>query len=77
MPNRTIYTVWVDGTPTAATNFEAAAETWDRLTLGQSVPGGISIQEYDSQDNCYRDGWLLHVHEDRSVYIHPRALTTT
>jgi hypothetical protein len=73
----TMITTWVDGTPTRhGADFEAAAQAWDAATsaLGHSVPGGISIQIRDAAGILVRDGWLLHVHNDGTVYVHPRAL---
>lgn len=74
---RTVLTTYVDGFPTAhGDDFEAAATQWcvDSATAGRSVPGGISIQQFNADDIMVRDGWLIHVHNDGTVYVHPRGL---
>lgn len=56
-----------------------AAREWDAATfnLGKSVPGGVAVSTY--QGVSYepgllqmRDGWIVHVHEDGTVFINPR-----
>ena len=54
--------------------FEDAARFWDGETFAAPAPfGGIAVQEFDGEI-MVRDGWLLHVGTDRSVYINPRMV---
>jgi len=52
--------------------FEDAASTWDRLTYhGPFRPGYIGVQEWQN-GYMVRDGYLIHVHTNGSVYVNPR-----
>ena len=73
----TKFHVYVDGAVETFETFERAAAQWDAVThkLGRSVPGGIAVQQWSDAGVMVRDGWLVHVHNDGTTYVHPRALT--
>ena len=75
----TVYRVYTEGALLySGPDLSEAARTWDAATfnLGRTVPGGIAVASYQGV-TCepgllqMRDGWILHVHEDGTVYIHP------
>lgn len=74
---RVVITTYVDGKPVyQGPDFDAAAGAWDSEThlSGRSLPGGISIQSFNAEGIMLRDGWLIHVHNDGTVYVSPRSL---
>jgi len=71
----TTFTTYADGDSLyKGTSLEDAIRTWDALTfsIGRPVAGGISVQSFDRAGIMVRDGWMLHVREDGTVYLHPR-----
>jgi hypothetical protein len=65
------YTVYVEGDAVARTEeLSVAVAEWDRRTYneGRSVPGGISVQEF-RDGLMVRDGWIMHVHDDGTVFL--------
>lgn len=71
---KTIYRTWVRGNLVyQGESLETAIRCWDAETynLARSVAGGISVQQF-LDDLMMRDGWILHVHEDGTVYLNPQ-----
>lgn len=71
---RTEYTTYVDGNPVYhGASLSDAARAWDKATVaaGQSVPGGVSVQSWNRHNMMVRDGWIMHVHNDGTVYLSP------
>lgn len=73
----TTYRTYVEGVlHYEGPNLPIAIRNWDRATFsaGKSVPGGISVATYEERSYGLlqlRDGWILHVHEDGTVYLNP------
>ena len=74
----TRYSVVVDGRTLLVTeSFEEAARMWDRETYLSAAPqGGIGVKSYQN-GYTVRDGWLVHVGTNGSVYINPSMYATT
>lgn len=86
----TVFRTYVEGSlKYSGPSLEKAARTWDREThrLGGSVPGGVAVATYETRGSDpsrpydsgllqLRDGWILHVHEDGTVYLNPNISTT-
>lgn len=75
----TEFTTYVAGDVTyKGPSLEEAIRTWDATTYHAPAPaGGISVQTWDyAGGTMIRDGWILHVREDGSVYLNPRLQTT-
>lgn len=73
METRKVFTTYVNGKMVySGDSQERAIRIWDAATysLGKSIPGGISVQEF-SGDLMVRDGWILHIHNDGTVYLNP------
>lgn len=53
-------------------SLETAIRVWDSETynLGKSVAGGVTVQQF-SGDVMVRDGWVMHVMEDGTVFLNP------
>lgn len=66
----TRFQVYVDGSHTEYATFEVAARAWNVSTFDRPVPGGISVQQFEA-GLMVRDGWLVHVHNDGTVYVNP------
>ena len=74
-----VYRTYVDGAlKYSGPDLGEAARAWDASTynLGKSVPGGVAVATY--QGVSYepgllqlRDGWILHVHDDGTVFLNP------
>lgn len=66
--------VRVKGKDTIFDNYEDAARFWDGETFMGSETfqsgDGIGIQEFHG-DTMVRDGWLLHIGSNGSIYISP------
>jgi hypothetical protein len=77
MPTQTVYRTYTEGKlEYTGDNLEAAIRTWDKAThaAGHSVPGGVAVAVYEPTTYGLlqlRDGWILHVHEDGTVYLNP------
>lgn len=77
---RTVYRTYVEGRLLyTGDSLEKAIAVWDRATYsaGRSVAGGVAVAAYKSYAHGLlqtRDGWILHVREDGTVYLHPRVL---
>lgn len=54
-------------------DIEKAIRSWDHATYDKAriVEGGIEVREYDAAHIMIRDGWLLHVNADGTVYMNP------
>lgn len=73
---RTVYRTYVEGRLLyTGDSLEKAITAWDRetYTMGRVTAGGVSVATYDDLLQV-RDGWILHVREDGTVYLHPRVL---
>ena len=76
----TVYRTYVEGQLLySGDSLEEAIRQWNAAThkLGHSVPGGVSVATYSEESYGplqLRDGWILHVHEDGTTYLHPRVL---
>lgn len=73
---RTVYRTYVEGRLLyTGDSLEKAIAVWDRetCTMGRVTAGGVSVATYDDLLQV-RDGWILHVREDGTVYLHPRVL---
>lgn len=75
----TVYRTYVEGAlHYSGPDLTEAARAWDAATfsLGRTVPGGIAVASYEGVTYepgllQLRDGWILHVHEDGTVFINP------
>jgi hypothetical protein len=66
-----VYTVHIGDVSQPFDSFEAAARFWDSQTWCQPAPvGGIGVQEFQ-HGVMVRDGWVVKVDSDGSVYINP------
>lgn len=71
MSVRKAYIVTAPGMMEEFSEYESAARHWDRSFFNVPAPvGGIMVQEY-RDDVMVRDGWVVKVSEDGSVYINP------
>jgi hypothetical protein len=58
-------------------DLQEAIRTWDATTFaeGRTVPGGVAVSTYEDlggpRQLQLRDGWILHVHEDGTVFLNP------
>lgn len=59
-------------------SLEAAIRKWDlrTYTTPHSMPGGISVQCFNTEGNMVRDGWILHVNRFGVVYLNPNLALT-
>lgn len=77
MTYQTVYTVVLDdeGSRYQGLDLEQAIRDWDLAThtAERVTPGGILVQTFDG-DTMVRDGWILHVRRDGTVYLHPRLI---
>lgn len=70
----TVYRTYLDGRLAyTGADLEAAITAWDAESAGVRA-GGIAVAEYTEDLLQVRDGWILHVHDDGQVYLHPRVL---
>lgn len=55
-------------------SLEHAVRAWDGATFnaGATIPGGIAVAAWANGVQV-RDGWILHVREDGTVYLNPRV----
>lgn len=74
--NKTVYTTIVQGTVVyEGESLSDAARVWDSVThdAGHVVPGGIGVRVYLSDGTMVREGWIMHVHENGTVYLSPNS----
>jgi hypothetical protein len=65
------YFVNINGDRKPFDRFDEAARFWTGQTFhGPSPVGGIEVQEFQ-HGVMVRDGWVVHVHENGSVFINP------
>ena len=67
----TLYSVVTpEGVQWRGDSLTQAVRIWDGLTCnaGRLVPGGIQVESV-AGGLMVRDGWILHVHPDGSVYL--------
>lgn len=80
----TVFRTYVEGRLVySGPSLEDAARTWDRETHNPSrpMPGGVAVATYEGVGYepgllQVRDGWILHVMEDGTVYLNPNITTT-
>ena len=80
---RTVYRTYTDGAlKYTGPDLEEAIRTWDREAPAGTAGGvAVAVYEVEGSDESLpydsgllqlRDGWILHVLEDGTVYLHPR-----
>lgn len=71
-----VYRTYTNGTLRySGPDLEAAIRAWDAYAV-PDVPGGIAVATYQGVPYepgllQLHDGWILHVHNDGSVYLNP------
>lgn len=74
---RMVYRTYTNGVLRySGPDLEAAIRMWDAMAV-PGVPGGVAVATYEVNSKYpsgllqVRDGWILHCHDDQSVYLNP------